>query len=325
MATEADHLLADIVLPVPPRRVLTYTIPPSLQQQVEVGKRALVPLGPRLVTGYIVSLHTFSDQRSAISRQTSALKPIDAILDLEPLLDHHMLDLTRLVADYYLTSWGSVIRTALPPGIDRSTVRTVQLVEPPDLAPHAVSGEQLTQEIGPLDPSQQQILTTLQAQRRMSLASLKRRWPNEQVDRLIRSLVRHNLARIEYQERLPSVRPVFRPLLSLAVDRATAEIELAALRRRAPRQASLLDRLLQSGLTLPSAEATIIAGAPGFAVLSLKASSAAPQRKSSDHHGTRRLLSQAPGRNPTQPSTQQLTDSWRGYRHAHFSRRYSMA
>ncbi len=270
MATEADHLLADIVLPIPPRRVLTYTIPPSMQQQAEVGKRTLVPLGPRLVTGYIVGLHTFSDQRSATSRQTSELKPIDAILDIEPLLDHHMLDLTRMVADYYMTSWGSVIRTALPPGIDRSTIRTVQLVDPPDMAPHAVSGEQLTQAIGWFDPSQQQILTTLHTQRRMSLASLKRRWPNEQVDRLIRLLVRHNLARIEYQERLPSVRPVFRPLLSLAVDRAAAEIELAALRRRAPRQASLLDRLLQSGVTLTSAEATIIAGASGIRSLIAK-------------------------------------------------------
>lgn len=264
MATEANHLLADIALPVPPRRVLTYTVPPFLQQQVEVGKRALVPLGPRLVTGYIVGLH------ASTPVDPPDLKPIDTILDLEPLLDHHMLDLTRLVADYYLTSWGSVIRTALPPGIDRSTVRTVQLIGPPDLAPHAVSGEQLAEEIGRLGPSQQQILTTLHAQRRMSLAALKRRWPNEEVDRLIRLLVRHNLARIEYQERLPSVRPVFRPLLSLAVDQATAEIELATLRRRAPRQALLVDRLLQSGGTLTSAEATIIAGASGIRSLIAK-------------------------------------------------------
>jgi primosomal protein N' (replication factor Y) (superfamily II helicase) len=264
MATEANHRLADIALPVPPRRVLTYTIPPPLREQVEVGKRVLVPLGPRLVTGYIIGLH------ASTPVDPPDFKPIDAILDPEPLLDHHLLELTRLVADYYLTSWGLVIRAALPPGIDRSTVRTIQLVEPPDLAPHAVSREQLTEEIGRLGSSQQQILTTLQAQHRTSLASLKRRWPNEEVDRLIRLLVRHNLARIEYQERLPSVRPVFRPLLSLAVDQATAEIELATLRRRAPRQASLLDRLLQSGVTLTSAEATIIAGASGIRSLITK-------------------------------------------------------
>src|SRR5574337_1971982 len=142
MATEVNHLLAEIALPVPPRRVLTYTIPSLLQKQVEVGKRALVPLGPRLVTGYIVGL------LSSGPVDLQNLKPIDAILDSEPLLDHHMLELTRLVADYYLTSWGLVIRTALPPGIDHRTVRTVELIGSPDLSPHALSGERLAQEVG---------------------------------------------------------------------------------------------------------------------------------------------------------------------------------
>ncbi|PTL34871.1 primosomal protein N' [Candidatus Methylomirabilis limnetica] len=263
MATEPDHLLVEIALPVPPRRVLTYTIPSDLQKQVEVGKRALVPLGPRLVTGYIVGLHTFSDQPSAVRHQASELKPIDAILDPEPLLDHHMLELTRLIADYYLTSWGLVIRAALPPGIDRRTARTVELIESPDLFPHTLSGERLTQEAGKLGPLQQQMLAALQVQRRMLLSSLKQRWPDEEVDRLIRMLVRQNLARVEYRECLPLVRPAYRSLLGLAVDRASAEAELAALRRRAPRQASLLDRLLQSGSTLTSVEATVLAGASG--------------------------------------------------------------
>ncbi|MDE2059551.1 MAG: primosomal protein N' [candidate division NC10 bacterium] len=257
MATEVDRLLADIALPVPPRRVLTYTIPPLLQKQVEVGERALVPLGPRLVTGYIVGLRPFGPMDPA------DLKSIDAILDPEPLLDHHVLELTRYVAGYYLTSWGLVIRTALPPGIDRGTVRTVELIESPDLSLHVVSEERLIQEADKLGPLQRQMLTTLQVRRGMPLSSLKRRWPDAEVDRLVSMLVRQNLARVEYRERLPSVRPIVRPLLSLAVDRAAAEVELAALRHRAPRQASLLDRLLQSGLTLTTAEASVIAGASG--------------------------------------------------------------
>lgn len=257
MATKPDHLLAEIALPVPPRRVLTYTIPSDLQKQVDVGKRALVPLGPRLVTGYIVGL------LSSGPVDPPGLKPIDAILDPEPLLDHHMLKLTRLVADYYLTSWGLVIRAALPPGIDRRTARTVELIESPDLFPQALSGERLTQEAGKLGPLQQQMLAALQVQRRMLLSSLKQRWPDEEVDRLIRMLVRQNLARVEYLERRPSVRSAYRSLLSLAVDHAAAEAELAALRHRAPRQASLLERLLQSGSKLTSAEATVLAGASG--------------------------------------------------------------
>lgn len=246
MVTAINPLLAEIALPVPPRRVMTYTIPPSLQQQAEVGKRALVPLGPRLVTGYIVDL------LSDTPVDHLDLKPIDAILDHEPLLDRHMLELTHFVADYYLTSWGLVIRTALPPGIDRGTVRTIEFLEPP---------ERLAEEVGKLEPLQQQMLTTLHMQRRMPLASLKRQWPNEEVDRLVRMLARHNLARVEYRERLPAVRPLFRPVLSLAIDRVAAEVEVAALRHRAPRQASLLEHLLRSDAAIRSAEATSLVGA----------------------------------------------------------------
>ncbi|PWB42349.1 MAG: primosomal protein N' [Candidatus Methylomirabilota bacterium] len=259
-----SRIAAEIALPVPPRSILTYAVPPSLHIQVGVGKRALVPLGPRLVTGYIVGL------RTPAPTDPSDLKSIEAILDPEPLLDQHMLELTRHVADYYVTSWGPVIRTALPPGIDRGTIRTVQLIEPSDLFSRAGIAADHAGAVGPLDPTQQQILTVLQAQRRIALSSLKRRWPGEAVDRLIRLLIRQNLARIEYQERRPSVRPVVRPVLSLAIDRTAAEAGWARLKDRAPRQASLLDRLLQSGSSLTSAEATAIAGASGVRSLLAK-------------------------------------------------------
>lgn len=253
--TGSERLLADIALSVPPRRILTYAIPPSTQQQIEVGMRALVPLGPRRVTGYIVGL------RASTPTDPPDLKSINAILDPEPLLDHHMLQLTRLVADYYLTSWGSVIRTTLPPGTDRMTVRIVELLG---------SQEQCAREMGRCDSTERQILTALQTQRRIPLSSLKQRWPHEAVDRLIRSLTGQNLARLEYRERRPSIRPIVRPLLHIAIDRSTAEVELAALRRRAPRQAALLDRFVHSGPTLTPAEAAVVAGASGVRALTAK-------------------------------------------------------
>jgi primosomal protein N' (replication factor Y) len=266
MATEANVLLADIILSVPPRRILTYTIPPPLREQIEVGKRALVPLGPRLITGYIVGLPSSEpvEQADPQSRSATGLKPIEAILDPEPLLDRHILELTRFVADYYLTSWGLVIRAALPPGIDRGTVRTVELIEPPEPSQQMLGGECLAIAVDHLSPLQQQILTALQAQRRTSLSSLKRRWPGDEVDRLLRLLVRQHLARIAYCERPPSVRPVFRPWLHLAIDPIAAETELSALRPRAPRQTLLLERLLATGAPISSADATAIAGASGI-------------------------------------------------------------
>lgn len=257
MATEANYLLVDIALPVPPRRVLTYSIPPPLREQVEVGKRALVPLGPRLVTGYIVGL------LSSEPVSPPGLKPIDAILDQEPLLDHHLLELTRFVADYYLTSWGLVIRAAMPPGIDRGTIRTVELIESPDLSSHPLSVDRLIKGTDKLSSLQREILTMLQTRGRMDLSSLKRRWPAKEVNGLIRTLVNLDLATLVYREHMPTVRPIYRSLLDLAADRAVVQTEIDALRKRAQRQASLLEHLLQSGSKLTSAEATAIAGVSG--------------------------------------------------------------
>ncbi len=246
MAAESDHSLAEIALPVPLLKVLTYTIPPRLLEQVEVGKRAFVPLGQRLVTGYIVGLPTSE------GADLPGLKPIDTILDAEPLLGAHMLELTRWAADYYMCSWGLVIRASLPPGIDRSTARFVELTGPPEL---------LAQETARLGPAEREILSILQARGSMSLSSLRRRWPGRAAERLVRHLISQNLAKLEYGDRPPTVRPGHRSLLCVAADRGKIEAELDALRRRAPRQAALLEHLLRSDGTNTSQEATAMAGA----------------------------------------------------------------
>ena len=107
--------LVEVALPLKMQQTFTYEVPPSLRGSAIPGMRALVPLGNRSITGYIVGVTT--------STPSAPLKPIHDLLDPEPLLDAHMLGLTRWAADYYLTSWGLVIRASLPPGIDRSTAR----------------------------------------------------------------------------------------------------------------------------------------------------------------------------------------------------------
>lgn len=236
--------LVEVALPLKVQHTFTYEVPPGMRGPAVAGVRALVPLGDRRITGYIVGLAT--------SAPDAPLKTIHDLLDPEPLLDRHMLELTRWAADYYLTSWGLVIRTSLPPGIDRSTARIVELIGSPEL---------LIQEGDRLDPAQRQILAALQARRRIPLSSLKRRWPSREVDRLVRHLVSRELVRLEYDERPPTVRPARRSVLQLAADRATVEGKLGSLHARAPRQASLLKDLLQSEATITSVNATAIAGA----------------------------------------------------------------
>src|SRR3989304_5974088 len=133
--------LVEVALPLKVQHTFTYEVPPGMRGPAVAGVRALVPLGDRRITGYIVG--------SATSAPDASLKAVHDLLGPEPLLDSHMLELTRWAADYYLTSWGLVIRTSLPPGIDRSTARIVELIGSPEL---------LIQEDDRLDPTPKQNL-----------------------------------------------------------------------------------------------------------------------------------------------------------------------
>jgi primosomal protein N' (replication factor Y) len=109
---QAEQLVAGIVLASGPAREFDYYVPDTLRDQVEPGRRVMVPLGKgdRLVQGYCVRV----ESRSAGPRQ---LKPILDVVDRRSLLSPAMLRLTRWIADYYLSAWGQVLETVLPAGV----------------------------------------------------------------------------------------------------------------------------------------------------------------------------------------------------------------
>ena len=75
----------------------------------------MVPLGKKFVTGYIVAVLESIPADSSLSE--ADVKEAENILDVVPLVTPELLELTRWVADYYLSPWGEVIKAALPPGI----------------------------------------------------------------------------------------------------------------------------------------------------------------------------------------------------------------
>jgi primosomal protein N' len=119
--TSASPVFADVVFPASLDSALTYRVPEAWRDLAVPGKRVAVPLGRRTITGYLVGVR----DRAPVPDT----KELCEILDPEPLLDAHLLALTRWVADYYLCAWGEVIRTALPPGIDTLTRRVASLTD----------------------------------------------------------------------------------------------------------------------------------------------------------------------------------------------------
>src|SRR5689334_22020101 len=101
-------LAIDVAIPLPIDQTFSYTLPPALAPQAQLGCRVLVPFGRRTVTGYIV------DSGSAALAET---KEVRELLDREPLFTAKTLEFYRWTAAYYCTPLGEVIKTALPAGL----------------------------------------------------------------------------------------------------------------------------------------------------------------------------------------------------------------
>ena len=83
--------------------------------QAQVGARIVVPLGRKMVTGYIVALLEGLPETSKV--QEADIKEAQGIIDSVPVCTREILEITRWVSDYYASPWGEVIKAALPPGI----------------------------------------------------------------------------------------------------------------------------------------------------------------------------------------------------------------
>ena len=104
-------MFVDVILPVPLDGFFTYSVPSSANEQVEVGKRVLVPFGRnKTYVGIIASKH----HQQPEGYQT---KNILQVLDSTPMLLGNQLRLWQWIADYYMSPIGEVFKTALPSGL----------------------------------------------------------------------------------------------------------------------------------------------------------------------------------------------------------------
>lgn len=104
-------MFADIILPLPLDGVFTYSVPQSLEEQVKMGVRVLVPLGKnKTYVGIISEVH----DKKPEGYQT---KDILQVLDSTPILFDAQLRLWQWIADYYMSPIGEVYKAALPAGL----------------------------------------------------------------------------------------------------------------------------------------------------------------------------------------------------------------
>jgi primosomal protein N' (replication factor Y) len=97
---------AEVVVFLPIAKSFHYQIPPQPSSPVAVGKRVVVPFGRRHVVGMVVGISHEAPVKD--------LKPILDVLDLDPIVDGELLELTRWLGNTYGSGWGEAIATALP-------------------------------------------------------------------------------------------------------------------------------------------------------------------------------------------------------------------
>lgn len=173
----------EVALPLPLRQTFTYLLPSGLREGVKIGSRVLVPFGNRRLTGYAVGLHEELDPTLEI--EEDAIKEIIELLDEEPLLTDEILRLTRWTADYYLSSWGEVLKASLPAGINANVEQIVSITE---------KGRDELSKISESQAVKTQILKFLNQNGETSVKNLSKDFGASAIQRAVRELVKNGFA-----------------------------------------------------------------------------------------------------------------------------------
>ncbi|MEL6412842.1 MAG: primosomal protein N', partial [Bacteroidota bacterium] len=111
---------ADLILPIPLPKLLTYRVPEAYQTVVVPGSRVIAPLGPKkILTGIVDKVHN--------TPPDYVTKDLIEVLDDAPVIQSLQLKFFHWLARYYLCTVGEVLQLALPTGLKLSSQSKIQL------------------------------------------------------------------------------------------------------------------------------------------------------------------------------------------------------
>ena len=146
----------DVLLPLPLANWYTYSLPESLEGQVQTGSRVIVSFGrKKFYTALVANVHYCPPEGYEI-------KDVTEVLDTRPVLLPQQFRLWKWMASYYLCTMGDVYKAALPSGmkLESETIVTAN----PDY-------EATT----PLAPREQQVLDLLAQDPEQCITQLEKR------------------------------------------------------------------------------------------------------------------------------------------------------
>ncbi len=102
------HIFVKIILPQALPQLYTYAVPPELESEIAIGKRAEIQFGKQKI--YAALIAEISNQAPT----DYVPKPILSILDELPIITPTHLTFWKWMANYYMCTIGEVMQAALP-------------------------------------------------------------------------------------------------------------------------------------------------------------------------------------------------------------------
>jgi primosomal protein N' (replication factor Y) (superfamily II helicase) len=214
---------ADIVLPLPVDHPFTYAIPEALRDRAAIGMRAIVPVRKRIETGFITGLH----------EKAPACKTRD-IIDLpddEAVFSEDMIRLCRWIASYYCCALGEALQCAAPAGLRIGSQMQYRLL--PDMLHQ-----------GRYTARQQKVIAALYRESPQTQKQIARHAGAQSLSNTLQALVRRGVLLAEPVTTKPGASIQTETWACLIEEAVPANDALAAMSRRAPKQAAVYLDLL---------------------------------------------------------------------------------
>jgi len=178
--------LLEIAVAAPLENTLTYRLPQNLLNGVSaeeiIGRRVMVPLGKRKVTGYVLAT-------GVEDLQEFTIRDISEVLDQQPLFPANLIPLFRWISQYYHYPIGEVIKSALPGGLAPKSVRELRLshggAEQLETAWHELS----SQPTGAGEKEMQHFLEKLTSSGKLTAAETKKALNSQKTKKYINGLL----------------------------------------------------------------------------------------------------------------------------------------
>ena len=216
--------------PAGERQLFSYSIPEGLV--LAPGHAVWVPFGSRILQGVVVELSEYPSVES--------VRPIDSLIQPEPLLSRMQLDLALWISHYYLSPLFASISLFLPPGFERQPLTFLSVTDKTE------------SDVPSLSDEAKQALKLVEREGTIGLKQLEKELGKKSAQSLVSHLVNRGLVNRSYQIERERVKPKQELYVKLTASPAEVEQTLASLKkRRATRQADLLHYFSQQSQPIP--------------------------------------------------------------------------